>query len=198
MSVYTCAQVNKILGKEQFLNSDNTRIIFLTPAAFDGMGVYAVLDNTIKYLPIVHNKLLVMNNGYHIYTGYTIPHLTKEILKKAQEKVPLDIWNEKPDIWFILETKYIDRINVYDSKLGHFYDKTSNKLFLCLYNNTVPFSKAEKAIEYLFKQITKLEQENKELNKRVEALELHIKYAPDGEGYHLAQQSFESIRDATE
>lgn len=196
MSVYTCEQVNEILGKQQFLNSDDTRIIFLTPAAFDGMGVYAVLEDTIKYQPF-GNKLFVLNNGYHIYTGYTIPHLTKEILKKAQEKVPLDIWNEKPDIWFILETKYIDRINVYDCKLGHFYDKTSNKLFLCLYN-TVPSSKTEKTIELLFKQITKLEQENKELNKRIEALELHIKYAPDGEGYHLAQQSFESIRDSTE
>lgn len=197
MSVYTCEQVNEILGKQQFLNSDDTRIIFLTPAAFDGMGVYAVLEDTIKYQPFVNKLLVVMNNGYHIYTGYTIPDFTKEILKKAQEKVPLDIWNEKPDIWFILETKYIHRINVYDCKLGYFYDKTSNKLFLCLYN-TVPFSKKEKPIELLFKQITKLEQENKELNKRVEALELHIKYVPDGEGYHLAQQSFESIRDATE
>jgi hypothetical protein len=47
---------------------------------------------------------------------------------------------------------------------------------------------------YRYREVKKLNKENDEMRKKIEELELQIKYQPGGEGYLEAKEHFESLK----
>jgi hypothetical protein len=127
-----------------------------------------------------------------VIVKYIFENFSEEEIKKYKyyfhDKLLLPRSSEK---WF----EYINFLRKYNYDFIRFDE-------LCQSHNTYA---TEERIQYLFpkyleaiRKLEDLENENEKMKKKINELELHIRYMPNGDGYMEAKDHFETFRTISE